>query len=460
MLSPSWKEKTESQPRCPWAIALALICLALPCPAQISSPAEDPFLGVFSDDSLTLTLQTDGHNYQGAIEFQGNTFAVSAGRDGDRLSGSFDANGTDFPFEAVRQGETLRFETAGTVYHLAPRAVRSKPANPLAGGGGAQPASQAGNEAGPRYQSSDGYSLALPAGWQAEEDNTGDVRLIPPAAASDQEIYAVSAAEGVSDTSDLRVAAFLQSTFIHADSQPTATHQSSTQNAGSTPIVVHDWRFAHPETGQPLRLSARLVASQGQVFVVLGTGQPDRVGSRQADLQRIAGSLRYTGQATVAGAGAPTRSPQAAASPQQGIQSAQGVQTDPQAPPTPGRLSDAKPDSEQWLKHLRGKLLTRMESYTSGTSGGYSRTERMLLYPDGRFEHYRASSVSVYVDLGSGGSAGEGTRRGTWRIVSANDSTFLALVYEGAAEEEYARLTFNDNKTFVDGERTFVTDPE
>ena len=134
------------------------------------------------------------------------------------------------------------------------------------------------------------------------------------------------------------------------------------------------------------------------------------------------------------------------------------------APATPGRLSDNNPQSQQWLNHLRGKLLSQLSSYTSGTAGGYSSNQRMLLYPNGTFEYYSASSVSVQsegpVYSASGSSGGQGVRRGTWRIVTAQGTSYLALIYEGTMKEEYAELDFRENKTFVDGTRTFVTVPK
>jgi hypothetical protein len=143
---------------------------------------------------------------------------------------------------------------------------------------------------------------------------------------------------------------------------------------------------------------------------------------------------------------------------------ADGIQRNPMAPATPGRLSDNNPQSLQWLNHLRGKLLSRLSSYTSGTAGGYSSNERMLLYPNGQFEYYSSSSVSVQsegpVYTASGSSGGQGIRRGTWRIVTAQGTSYLALVYEGTAKEEYAELDFRDNKTFIDGRRAFVTAPQ
>ena len=141
-----------------------------------------------------------------------------------------------------------------------------------------------------------------------------------------------------------------------------------------------------------------------------------------------------------------------------------GIQRHQMAPATPGRLSDNNPQSVEWLNHLRGKLLSRLSSYTSGTAGGYSSNERMLLYPNGQFEHYSASSVSVQAEgpvySAGGSSGGQGTRRGTWRIVTAQGTSFLALVYEGSMQEEYTVLDFRENKTFIDGSRVFVTAPQ
>ena len=88
----------------------------------------------------------------------------------------------------------------------------------------------------------------------------------------------------------------------------------------------------------------------------------------------------------------------------------------------------------------------------------------MLLYPTGQFECYSASSVSlpsagpVYSARGSSG--GQGVRRGTWRIVTAQGTSYLALAYEGTMKEEYAELDCRGNKTCIDGGRVFVAVPQ
>jgi hypothetical protein len=465
---------------------LAILCLAtapaLAAPQQNPLAAPDPFAGIFADETMTLTLERDGERYQGTIEFQGNQFAVTAERQDDRLSGRFVAEQNQFPFEAVRQGETLRFETGGTTYNLARRAAPAAAANSVLRQP-APPPRAAPQPGGPRYQSAAGFSLALPAGWQAQDDGNSNVGLLPPNQKENQEIYLVSPLNGVSDPADQRIAASLQDLFIHESSQPKATHELNTLNVDGVPVVVRDWRFPHPQSGVPLRLTAWLVADHGRVFAVLGSGLPQHVAARQAELQKLAGSLRYNGPtpAPQPAAPAPTPPPTSAAAPPPtsaaplptsvappvtvapppSAPAAQNIERHPQAPATPGRLSDGKPQSDQWLQHLKGKLLTQLESYSSGAAGGYSSNDRMQLYPDGRFEYHTSSLVSVNVDNANASSGGENVQRGTWRIVTVDGSTtYLAMVFDGANEERYARLDFQDNKTFLDGRRTFVTVPQ
>ena len=125
----------------------------------------------------------------------------------------------------------------------------------------------------------------------------------------------------------------------------------------------------------------------------------------------------------------------------------------------PGQVSDNNPQSLQWVNHLRGKQLSRL-ARGGDNMGGWTSDERMVLYPDGRFEYRDSSQVTV----DTGGAFGNGAQRksntGTWRILTANGTSYLALVYQGSNQEDYAELDFQDNKTFIDGSRVFVTVPQ
>jgi len=114
--------------------------------------------------------------------------------------------------------------------------------------------------------------------------------------------------------------------------------------------------------------------------------------------------------------------------------------------------------AKEWDAHLRGKRLTQMESYSSGSGGGYNSTDIIYLCAEGSFINDRSSSVSVYGDLGGMGSAG-GTERNTgrWRVVSEGDFAALEIQIDGGASG-YLALSYANGATYVGGSRAFVTD--
>ena len=114
--------------------------------------------------------------------------------------------------------------------------------------------------------------------------------------------------------------------------------------------------------------------------------------------------------------------------------------------------------AQEWDAHLRGKRLTQLSSYSSGSAGGYNSKQVVYLCADGRFFHHGSSSVSVYGDLGGMGSSG-GTEQNTgrWRLVSEGDVAALEIHIDGG-ESGYLPLGYVDGTTYVNEERTFVTD--
>lgn len=115
------------------------------------------------------------------------------------------------------------------------------------------------------------------------------------------------------------------------------------------------------------------------------------------------------------------------------------------------------PLAREWDGYLRGKKLTQLSSYSSGTSGGYNARQVAYLCGDGRFFYRSSSSVSVYGDTGGVGSAG-GTEQhtGRWRVVSEGDIAALEVHVDGG-ESGYLTLAYVNGETYIDGERVFVT---
>lgn len=89
----------------------------------------DPLVGRFSDNAVALTLQGGNGTYSGQLEFNAQTFPITAQGSAEGLTGSFESGGNSFPFEAQLQGNTLSFATGGTSYTLS---KAQEPSNPLA----------------------------------------------------------------------------------------------------------------------------------------------------------------------------------------------------------------------------------------------------------------------------------------------------------------------------------------
>jgi len=115
------------------------------------------------------------------------------------------------------------------------------------------------------------------------------------------------------------------------------------------------------------------------------------------------------------------------------------------------------PEALEWQQWFAGKRLTQMESYCSGSAGGYSNKDEWDLCRDGRFFHGGSSSMSVDVGGASGYSGGQQGGAGQWRIIEQGG--LIGLEYRRAdGNVSQHRLDYEDNKTYIDGTRTFVTE--
>lgn len=86
--------------------------------ASPPAPTDDPFIGTFSGDGVSLTLRGSPGQYEGELSYGGQTFPVLAYASGDQLIGSFLTDGAEFDFIAVLSGATLDFETGGARFLL------------------------------------------------------------------------------------------------------------------------------------------------------------------------------------------------------------------------------------------------------------------------------------------------------------------------------------------------------
>jgi len=124
-----------------------------------------------------------------------------------------------------------------------------------------------------------------------------------------------------------------------------------------------------------------------------------------------------------------------------------------------GALDDGTPLGGEWSQFLAGKKATKMSSYSSGSAGGYSSRTDVHLCANGQFALRGSDLVSVDVGDAGGYSGGNSAGQGTWRIVTQGQLAGIELRYASGQVEHY-RLDYQDDKTYVDGERWLITPSE
>lgn len=141
-----------------------------------------------------------------------------------------------------------------------------------------------------------------------------------------------------------------------------------------------------------------------------------------------------------------------------GVQAA-GGQGAAAAAPAAGGLDDGTAIGREWSQFLAGKKATKMSSYSSGSAGGYSSRTDVHLCANGQFGMSGSSLVTVDVGDAGGYSGGNRGDQGTWRIITQGNVAGIELRFGSGAVEQH-RLDYQENKTYVDGERWLITPSE
>jgi hypothetical protein len=109
----------------------------LPAPAPPATGGGDPWVGSFSDGSVTVKLQGSGGQYTGSVRVEQQEFPLAVSGAGSELSGSFRTAEGDFPVTLRRSATELVLTTGGVSYPLQITSAGSAAGNnPLAPGGG------------------------------------------------------------------------------------------------------------------------------------------------------------------------------------------------------------------------------------------------------------------------------------------------------------------------------------
>lgn len=185
-------------------------------------------------------------------------------------------------------------------------------------------------------------------------------------------------------------------------------------------------------------------------------GQPNYATAQTIVFARGAAGARPGASNPLSALGA---APSPGGAPSQGAMQPPGIAQQPGQPNSAAALS---PVGREWDNYLRGKRMTQLESYYSGSSsdgavgGGYSSHRQLDLCSDGRFFYNEGSQLGASgagVGAAAGGSGG-GT--GQWRIIEQGGLVGLDLRFTNGQVTQ-VRLTNDGQKVFVDGTRTYVT---
>jgi hypothetical protein len=92
----------------------------------------DPWVGIFSDGSVTVDLQGSGGRYTGTVRVAGQEFPLAVSGGSSELSGAFRTAEGEFPVTLRRTGTEMVLTTGGVSYPLRVAGTAAAPTNPLA----------------------------------------------------------------------------------------------------------------------------------------------------------------------------------------------------------------------------------------------------------------------------------------------------------------------------------------
>jgi hypothetical protein len=277
-----------------------------------------------------------------------------------------------------------------------------------------------------------GWSFDLPAGWRVHDVKRASA-LAPPGTTYDPargdlaQAFAVSAADHIGDPVRAAVVPRLLEILAKNGFEPLGKPKQETAALDGRSIVKYVWTYRPRRRAPFMETRLYLVPGSPVTLILLAAGEQDLVAPHDAELLRLAASLKFD-----------SRKPLASAQ-----WSDWGFERE--QPPGPGMpdpgdvLADPSVPSQQWLFYLRGKRLTP-------APGGEARGKSVLLLPDGTFECNAQA-----------GSAAKPPRC-RWRIVTRARVTALVL-YWHKGPPSYHRLERRGDAILVDEVRSTVTEP-
>jgi hypothetical protein len=266
-----------------------------------------------------------------------------------------------------------------------------------------------------------GFTFSSARGWKVEQTQEQKVLLIPND--KDENEAIVLSSESVPNISQAYSTPFVSVMDVEVRQNfpnltRVGTPESIQTNSGTGILLVYQGM-------SPLGFRAEVrfygVIVNGSTYCILALGPSKAVTAHDSELRRVFASFTPDKSASASG-------------------------------------NSDSPVVEQWIQHLRGKKVTYLSSYSSGSGGGYSSEWHLYLAANGTFSYSSQSSVSAYVPGATGGSSGQNSGNGKWRIYTMSSQVILELQFTDGRVQRRS-LSYADGKTFFDRSRVFVTEP-
>jgi hypothetical protein len=292
-----------------------------------------------------------------------------------------------------------------------------------------------------------GFRFTQPTGWRVEKQEDGNLRLMPGDARElELVLVTVDSAKGITRVDDPRLLDLAETDLRQLFPFLERVGDGVAVRTALGPGLRLAWEGTNPADVE-VRAALWAVLMGQKAVALFAVGPKEQIAAREAALQRLFAGFAPDQPASAARAGAAGSAKARAAGKPARVARAAGS----------GKV-DTSALAKAWRQRLTGKKLTTLSSYSSGSSGGYSSRYDLYLNRDGTFLHRGGSSVSIYVEGATGSSAGQEESAGKWRIFARAGQPMLELTPSTGKPVQFV-LASQGSKTFLNGNRVFVTEP-
>ena len=397
--------------------AFALLIFLL---TPLSAQGQDPFVGTFQGDGLTLVLQAAGEGeYRGEAEEDGVRFSVQARSSGSILEGSYSFFGMRSPFRAAMEGpHRMVVEADGERYTLLREGAgsMSDPATATATADASTSASTAPQGPPASNEIDDpqwGVRFRIPPGWQLGQQEEGSWVLV---SATVPGAVVVSELE-VHSLDELR--RVVAGEIVDQGIRLTPGNGSEAVGPEGLGVEVTGTLGDAPVQGY----AVGVVSPHGPGLTILAVTEPGRYEPAHREAARLLGeSVRFRAPAVAGGAAA-------------GGSAAGG--------------------DNRWQAQLSGQRLVRLGR--SGTTGGGSQNRTTVtLCRDGRGGYLYTYSMAMDVGGVFGNSSQRDEGEGRWEVVVRGGQPLLVMRFHDGTVYEWT-LSMQNDRIHLDG-RQYLRD--